>query len=278
MAHPASMLASRSLAAHAGPLVASTSGSSVSAAQSSSCDSFRIGPCPILNCRWSNDSFAICSRRIFDTRLRSGRPRETVDFTLAEEEEEEVSPNVVSAPPPSTGRIDIVVDKRAIRELDLSAAHAVLRKFVHQIGDNTAAPPTDPKELFDRTVGFVLKYERDDPLDPRELSEMPDIRLWFVRLDAAYPWLPVVLDWRAGELARYTAMLVPHQMSKKSGLVFNPEALELFVMNKVFVVHPWLRARGVNSPNTKLTNMLRMLGLSVSDQFYGLLGQHPPPA
>lgn len=87
-----------------------------------------------------------------------------------------------------------------------------------------AAPSSDPTELFDRTVGFVLKYERDDPFDPRELSEMPDIRLWFVRLDAAYPWLPVVLDWRAGELARYTAMLVPHQVhtfsSTNSSLVY----------------------------------------------------------
>lgn len=58
----------------------------------------------------------------------------------------------------------------------------------------------------------MLEYENDDPLDPRELSELPDIRLWFVRLDAAYPWLPIVVDWRAGELVRYAAMLVPHQV------------------------------------------------------------------
>ena len=30
-------------------------------------------------------------------------------------------------------------------------------------------------------------------------------------LDALYPWLPVALDWRAGELARYLAMTTPHQ-------------------------------------------------------------------
>lgn len=79
-------------------------------------------------------------------------------------------------------------------------------------GDNVTDPAQDPQELFDRTVGFVLEYENDDPLDPRELSELPDIRLWFVRLDAAYPWLPIVVDWRAGELVRYAAMLVPHQV------------------------------------------------------------------
>ncbi len=86
------------------------------------------------------------------------------------------------------------------------------RSHFNFAGDNTSEPPDDPQELLKRTVGFVLDYERDDPLDPRELSEYPDIRLWFVRLDAAYPWLPIVLDWRAGELSRYVAMLVPHQV------------------------------------------------------------------
>lgn len=69
-----------------------------------------------------------------------------------------------------------------------------------------------PKEFIDRTIGFTINYKKEDPRDPRELSEFPDIRLWFVRLDATYPWLPVLLDWRAGELARYAAMLVPHQV------------------------------------------------------------------
>lgn len=70
----------------------------------------------------------------------------------------------------------------------------------------------DPREFLERTIGFTINYTREDPHDPRELSELPNIRLWFVRLDAIYPWLPVVLDWRAGELARYAAMLVPHQV------------------------------------------------------------------
>lgn len=68
------------------------------------------------------------------------------------------------------------------------------------------------RKLLEQTVGFTINYEREDPYDTRELSEFPDIRLWFVRLDASYPWFPVLLDWRAGELARYAAMLVPHQV------------------------------------------------------------------
>ncbi|KAG0600750.1 hypothetical protein M758_11G057700 [Ceratodon purpureus] len=193
------------------------------------------------------------------------------------EEEEEVGEGVTPAPPPTAGRIEIVVTKEQILQLDLSPAHEVFRKYVHQIGDNTTDPGEDLQELFDRTVGFVLKYEIDDPLDPRELSELPDIRLWFVRLDAAYPWLPIVVDWRAGELSRYAAMLVPHQMSKKLGLVYNPEALELWAMNKLFIIHEWLKARKVAKPNVKLNNMLRMIGFSISDQLYDLIEKYPHP-
>ncbi|CAI5507943.1 unnamed protein product [Closterium sp. Naga37s-1] len=91
-----------------------------------------------------------------------------------------------------------------------------MRPFVAQIGDNTSPPISDPSPLLTRRLGFTIKYERDDPIDPRELSELPDVRLWFVRLDAAYPWLPAVLDWRAGELGRYAAMLVPHQCSSSN--------------------------------------------------------------
>ena len=65
---------------------------------------------------------------------------------------------------------------------------------------------------MEQTVGFIIDYVREDPYDAREFSEMSDVRLWFIRLDAAYPWLPIVLDCEAGEVARYAAMLVPHQV------------------------------------------------------------------
>ncbi|CAI5494545.1 unnamed protein product [Closterium sp. Naga37s-1] len=120
--------------------------------------------------------------------------------------------NITPPPPPTEGRFEIHVTKEMIRSLDLTVAHQVLRPFVAQIGDNTSPPLSDPSPLLTRRLGFTIKYERDDPIDPRELSELPDVRLWFVRLDAAYPWLPAVLDWRAGELGRYAAMLVPHQV------------------------------------------------------------------
>ncbi|XP_073157933.1 protein CHLORORESPIRATORY REDUCTION 6, chloroplastic-like isoform X2 [Henckelia pumila] len=129
----------------------------------------------------------------------------------------------------------------------------------------------NPKGYLERTIGFTINYVREDEGDPRELSEFPEIRLWFVRLDATYPWLPVVLDWRAGELARYAAMLVPHQMSLRTGIVFNPEALELFVMNKVFVAYSWLKEHGIAKPRLKAKDMARMLGFGIGDDLFDLV-------
>lgn len=66
-------------------------------------------------------------------------------------------------------------------------------------------------------------------------------------------------------------------MSKQLGLVYNPEALELFAMNKLFLIHEWLKARKVAKPEVKLNNMLRMLGFSISNQLYDLVENDPHP-
>jgi hypothetical protein len=119
-----------------------------------------------------------------------------------------------------------------------------------------------------------LQFKIDYPLepgDPRELSEVSEIRLWFIALDATYPWLPLLLDWKAGELARYTAMLVPHQFHPKEGIEFNPEALEIFMMQKTFVIMNWLKQNGIES-RSRLKAMTQMLGYELDDGFFDLLG------
>ncbi len=45
-----------------------------------------------------------------------------------------VGPDVTAAPPPTPGRIDILVTKDVITQLDLTPAHEVFRKYVYQIG------------------------------------------------------------------------------------------------------------------------------------------------
>ncbi len=122
---------------------------------------------------------------------------------------------------------------------------------------------TDPK------LTFAIDFPRD-PTDPRELSEIPEVRLWFIRLDVRYPWLPLILDWEAGELGRYAAMLVPHQFSPKDGIRYNPEALEIFVMNKIFVGAQWLQQQGITQ-FTRLKFMTQMLGYEIDDGLFALL-------
>jgi len=122
---------------------------------------------------------------------------------------------------------------------------------------------------YEQTLSFVIDIPRD-PTDPRELSEIPEVRLWFVRADARYPWLPYVLDWREGELARYAAMLIPHEFHRTEGIRFNPEALEIFVMNKVFVLHRWLPQQNVTGP-ARIQSFAQVLGYELDDQFFALL-------
>ncbi|WP_295614674.1 chlororespiratory reduction 6 domain-containing protein, partial [Chamaesiphon sp. GL140_3_metabinner_50] len=90
----------------------------------------------------------------------------------------------------------LTISDRALLNLDLSAIVAPIDRWLL----------TDPKQ-FNLDLQLTIDYNRD-PQDPRELSEIPEVRLWFIRLDARYPYLPLLLDWQAGELARYVAMLV----------------------------------------------------------------------
>ncbi|XP_023515428.1 protein CHLORORESPIRATORY REDUCTION 6, chloroplastic [Cucurbita pepo subsp. pepo] len=226
-------------------------------------------------CRPFSDSSSFCS--IFTSSRQRRQVSASVAFNpsgkfdLSLQDDEDDSSKVSPPMPPTEGRFDVVIDNDVIRHLDLSS---------FQKTTGIISPlATEPKQFLERTIGFTINYTREDPHDRRELSEYPDIRLWFVRLDSEYPWLPVLLDWRAGELARYAAMLVPHQISMRMGIVFNPEALELFVMKKVFIVYSWLKQHDIPKPRLKTANMARMLGFGIGDELFDLIDQHPvaPP-
>ena len=151
--------------------------------------------------------------------------------------------------------ITITLDTKAIALLDLSAAE---EKIAHLSEQEIAQ--------FEQQLQFAIDYEREAD-DPRELSEIPEIRLWFIRLDAAYPWLPFLLDWRSGELARYTAMLVPHQFSRSEGIIYNPEALEIYVMHKIFVLANWCREREIPA-TSRLKSFAQLFGYDIDDSFF----------
>jgi hypothetical protein len=151
----------------------------------------------------------------------------------------------------------ITLTAHHLENLDLSPAQAAIESYLQNVSN------PEPQ------VSFAIDLPRD-PNDPRELSEIPEIRLWFIRLDARYPWLPYILDWESGELTRYVAMLVPHQFSPSEGIQFNPEALEIFVMHKVFVLANWMKQQDLTS-RSKLKFMTQMLGYELDDGFFELV-------
>jgi hypothetical protein len=153
--------------------------------------------------------------------------------------------------------ISITLNADQINTLDLSPAIAVIDSLLPEI------------LAHEQQLQFAIDYPLEAD-DPRELSEIPEVRLWFIRLDALYPWLPFLIDWKAGELGRYTAMLVPHQFHPKEGIQYNPEALEIFVMNKTFVLMNWLKQQGIES-KSRLKSLTQMLGYELDDAFFDVL-------
>jgi hypothetical protein len=143
--------------------------------------------------------------------------------------------------------------------LDLSAATAIIQPWL-------AANHVARQDL---QIKFEVDYPRDEA-DDQELSEIPEVRLWFIRLDATYPWLPYLLDWRSGELVRYFAMLVPHQFSPKEGIQFNPQALDILVMHKIFILHAWLQSQNIDGV-AKLKQMAELFGYDLDDGLFALL-------
>jgi hypothetical protein len=152
----------------------------------------------------------------------------------------------------------VSIGDRAILNLDLSPIVTEIDRWL----------VTTPQQ-FNLDLKLSIDYPQD-PQDPRELSEIPEIRLWFIRLDARYPYLPLILDWQAGELARYVAMLVPHQFSRKDGIQYNPEALEIWVMQRIFLLTDWLESQQVED-RSRLKFMTQMLGYELDDGLFELL-------
>ncbi|MEM7725595.1 MAG: CRR6 family NdhI maturation factor [Cyanobacteria bacterium P01_A01_bin.45] len=156
--------------------------------------------------------------------------------------------------------VKIILNSDFINTLNLSPAKDVIEPILE----------TDEKlKSSEQKLQFEMNYPLDTG-DPRELSEVPEVRLWFIRLDTYYPWLPFLLNWQSGELGRYTAMLVPHQFTAKEGIQYNPEALEIFLMSKIFFLNEWLIQKNIPS-TSRLQSMAQLLGYELDDALFQTL-------
>lgn len=128
-----------------------------------------------------------------------------------------------------------------------------------------------PAELLRCAGSLELSYlwprQADDP---RELSEIAEVRLWTLYADASYPWLPLVLERASGQLTRHVAMLLPHQFSRHEGIRFAPEALELWITHRLFGLDAWAQGQGLNC-RQGLGQMAAVLGYELDAGFWQLL-------
>ncbi|MGC6482136.1 MAG: CRR6 family NdhI maturation factor [Synechococcus sp.] len=156
----------------------------------------------------------------------------------------------------------ITIDARAIRELDLSPLQPWMEQSL-------------PERLQAGAVVELHYQWPRDAEDPRELSECPEPRLWALRADAHHPWLPLLLERSAGSLAQHVAMLVPHNFSPSEGIRFDPQALELWVTQRLMLLDHLSHGQA-QSQRRNLDQMAASLGYELSPEFWALLDQHPP--
>ena len=161
----------------------------------------------------------------------------------------------------------------ALSQLLMASPPPALRATALEIGAldlNSLAPlaqrPAQELLALSGQVQLALEWPRP-PEDPRELSEIPEVRLWCLRADALYPWLPLVLERSEGTLTRHVAMLLPHSFSRTEGIRFAPDSLELWISHRLFLLDHWARAEGLDC-RQGLGQMAAVLGFELAPSFW----------
>jgi hypothetical protein len=126
-------------------------------------------------------------------------------------------------------------------------------------------PATALLELEDG-LALQLEWPRADD-DPRELSEVPECRLWSLRADALCPWLTLLLQRSDGQLSRHVAMQVLHEFSRTEGLRFDPDDLSLWISHRLFWLDDWGNQHGL-ALRGRLGQMAAVLGFNVEAGFW----------
>ncbi|BBL86631.1 hypothetical protein PMYN1_Chma826 (chromatophore) [Paulinella micropora] len=148
----------------------------------------------------------------------------------------------------------VVIPQQCIKELSLTPLDSWANTSVEDI-INTGS-----------IVNLEFNKTRSES-DPRELSEYPDIRLWSLHADAAYPWLPLILEHSTGQLVRHVAMLLPHQFSQQDGIRFGSESLELWMTHRLLLLDRWSMNYGL-SARSAMIKMARALGYEIDSSFW----------
>ena len=104
-----------------------------------------------------------------------------------------------------------------------------------------------------------------------ELAECPEPRLWALRADARFPWLPLLLERDRGSLIRHVAMVVPHSFSRSEGLRFEPQALELWITHRMMQLDDLCSSTLGRSMRGNLSQMAAALGYELDENFWNLL-------
>jgi hypothetical protein len=167
------------------------------------------------------------------------------------------------AQPPPALPPSLRIEAARIRNLDLGALQELGRCDVAQLVEAAG------------TLDLQFDWPRD-PEDPRELSEIAELRLWSLRADALLPWLPLLLERSSGQLTRHVAMLLPHGFSRSEGIRFAPESLELWITHRLFLLDAWTQQAGVPC-RQKLAQMASVLGFDLEPSFWDAPGLRQPP-
>ncbi len=153
-----------------------------------------------------------------------------------------------------TDNLVISVSAEQIRSLDMTPLEALRQHSAAAL-----------LELED-SVALQLDWPRAED-DPRELSEVPECRLWSLRADALCPWLALLLQRSDGQLSRHVAMQVLHEFSRTEGLRFDPDDLSLWISHRLFWLDEWGTQQGF-SLRGRLSQMAAVLGFNVEAGFW----------
>lgn len=144
----------------------------------------------------------------------------------------------------------ISIERRQVDRGDTSTASEEL--------DELVASQNRGCELDTKVVFRFVGYESED----RYLHELPEVRKWFAKLEARYPYLLCLLSKSHRQLLDYVMTFVPYQ-SEGRKVKFDRESLLIFLKPRLRQAASYGGAVGLDRGEVKL-RVLRGLGIRES--------------